>query len=211
MHATAEANARRFFGTYINLVPNPTIVEIGSQIGGNGTEFNIRSIAPPGSKYIGVDLERLPGVDIILEDPYKFPIEDNSVDFVVSSSCFEHIEFFWLTFLEAIRILKPTGVLYINAPSQGAFHRYPMDYWRFFPDSAHSLASWGKRNGYNCGVLEQYTSDKENDIWYDYVAVFIKDQNYISSYPYRILNNFGNYNNGSFYPHNVMMNELKWK
>jgi SAM-dependent methyltransferase len=211
MHATAEANARRFFETYVNQFPNPTIAEIGSQIGGNGSEFNIRSIAPPNSKYIGVDIEKLPGVDVILEDPYKFPIEDNSVDFVVSSSCFEHIEFFWLTFLEAIRILKPTGVLYINAPSIGAFHRYPMDYWRFFPDSAHSLSGWGNRNGYNCAVLEQYTSDKERDIWYDYVAVFIKDKNYISKYPQRILHNFNNYTNGSIFPHTEITNVLKWK
>jgi SAM-dependent methyltransferase len=211
MHATAEANARRFFGTYVNQVSNPIITEIGSQIGGNGREFNIRSLAPSGSKYIGIDLEKMPGVDVVLEDPYKFPIEDNSVDFIVSSSCFEHIEFFWLTFLEAIRILKPTGVLYINAPSIGAFHRYPMDYWRFFPDSAHSLSNWGVRNGYNCGVLEQYTSDKENDIWSDYISVYIKDKKYISNYPNRIINNFKNYTNGSIYPHNTISNELKWR
>ncbi len=43
MHATAEANARRFFGTYINVIPNPIIVEIGSQIGGNGSEFQRHS------------------------------------------------------------------------------------------------------------------------------------------------------------------------
>ncbi len=211
MHATAEANARRFFETYVSKVSNPTIAEIGSQIGGNGIEFNIRSLAPKNSTYIGIDLEKMPGVDIVLEDPYKFPIEDNSVDFIVSSSCFEHIEFFWLTFLEAIRILKPTGVFYINAPSIGAFHRFPMDYWRFFPDSAHSLSNWGVRNGYNCAVLEQYTSDKERDIWSDYVSIYIKDKNYISNYPNRIINNFSNYTNGSVHPHNVILNELKWR
>lgn len=211
MHATAENNARRFFTTYVSKVSNPTIVEIGSQIGGGGTEFNIRSLSPQNSTYIGIDLEKMPGVDVILEDPYKFPLEDNSVDFIVTSSCFEHIEFFWLTFLEGIRILKPSGVFYINAPSIGAFHRYPMDYWRFFPDSAHSLSNWGVRNGYNCAVLEQYTSDKENDIWYDYVGIFIKDKSYISNYPDRVINSFNNYTNGSMYPHNIMLNELKWK
>lgn len=211
MHATAENNARRFFTTYVSKVSNPTIVEIGSQIGGGGTEFNIRSLSPQNSTYIGIDLEKMPGVDVILEDPYKFPLEDNSVDFIVTSSCFEHIEFFWLTFLEGIRILKPSGVFYINAPSIGAFHRYPMDYWRFFPDSAHSLSNWGVRNGYNCAVLEQYISDKENDIWYDYVGIFIKDKSYISNYPDRVINSFNNYTNGSMYPHNIMLNELKWK
>ena len=39
------------------------------------------------------------GVDIVLEDPYCLPFADNSVDVVVSSSCFEQAEFFWLLFL----------------------------------------------------------------------------------------------------------------
>ena len=46
MHATAEANARRFFETYVNKVSNPTIAEIGSQIGGNGANERILNSAP---------------------------------------------------------------------------------------------------------------------------------------------------------------------
>jgi hypothetical protein len=69
MHATAEANAKRFFETYVNKVSNPTIAEIGSQIGGNGAEFNIRSLAPKNSTYIGIDLEKLPGVDEVTFRP----------------------------------------------------------------------------------------------------------------------------------------------
>ena len=207
MHQTAAENVTRFFNTYIYPKEQPhTIVEIGACIGG----FNIRSLNPEGSTYIGVDIHQVPGADIVLDDPYKLPFDDSSVDFVISSSCFEHSEFFWLNYLEAMRVLKPDGLFYLNAPSNGDFHRYPVDCWRFFPDSANALARWGKRHSYNCEVIEQYTSDKETDIWADYVAVFIKDVDNIDKYPLRILNNFSNYTNGSVFPHNNIQNFKHW-
>lgn len=42
-------------------------------------------------------------------------------DVVVSSSCVEHVEFFWLMFNEVMRVLKPDGLFYLNAPSNGEF------------------------------------------------------------------------------------------
>ena len=57
-------------------------------------------------------------------------------------------------FNEALRVLKPTGLLYINAPSNGAYHRYPVDCWRFYPDSGVALQNWGNRSGYECALLE---------------------------------------------------------
>lgn len=207
MHKTAENNARRFFNNYININLKPiTILEIGSYIGG----FSIRSLSPKNSNYIGVDLSKGPGVDIVLDDQYVLPFEDNTVDYVISSSCFEHSEFFWLNFLEIMRVLKPSGVFYLNAPSNGDFHRFPVDCWRFFPDSGNALSNWGKRNGYNCGVIEQYTSDKETDIWSDYVCIFIKDINQIHKYPNRIINSFNNYTNGSMHPNNEIKNLNVW-
>jgi SAM-dependent methyltransferase len=207
MHKTAEENAKRFFNNYINTnTNNTTILEIGSYIGG----FNIRSLSPKNSNYVGVDLVEGPGVDIVLQDQYVLPFEDNTIDFIISSSCFEHSEFFWLNFLEIMRVLKPSGIFYLNAPSDGDFHRFPVDCWRFFPDSGLALSNWGKRNGYNCGVIEQYTSNKETDIWSDYVCIFIKDIDKINNYNNRIINQFKNFTNGSLYPHNKIINLKSW-
>jgi SAM-dependent methyltransferase len=208
MHYTAEQNAKRFFATYINSIDQPIkILEIGSQIGG----FNIRSLAPSNSEYIGLDISPAPGVDVVLEDEYVFPFEDNSFDFIISSSCFEHIDFFWVSFLEILRVLKPHGLFYLNAPSTGDYHKYPIDSWRFYPDSGHSLVKWGNKNGINCGLLEYYTSNQENDIWADYIAIFIKDIVNINQYDSRILNSFNSYTNGSIYPHNNILNLKHWK
>lgn len=207
MHKTAEENAKRFFNEYVyNNDTELKILEIGSYIGG----FNIRSLNPKNSNYVGVDLSSGPGVDVVLNDPYVLPFDDNSFDYVISSSCFEHIDFFWLSFNEIMRVLKPSGVFYLNAPSNGDFHRYPIDSWRFFPDSAHSLTKWANRNGFNTILLEQYTSDKESDIWSDYVGIFLKDSMFIDKHPNRIINNFNNYTNGSIYPHNKILKEKKW-
>ena len=207
MHKTAEENAKRFFETYVSQNnENVSFLEIGSYL----SSFNIRLLAPTESNYVGVDLGPGPGVDIVLTDPYKLPFEDNTFDYVISSSCFEHSEFFWVLFLEIMRVLKPTGLFYLNAPSNGDFHRFPVDCWRFYPDSGEALSNWAKRNNYNSGVVEQYTSNNETDIWSDYVSIFIKDINTIEKYPNRITTNFNNYTNGSVFPHNSLLNKKLW-
>jgi SAM-dependent methyltransferase len=207
MHKTAEENAKRFFETYVSQNnENVSFLEIGSYL----SSFNIRSLAPTESNYVGVDLGTGPGVDIVLTDPYKLPFEDNTFDYVISSSCFEHSEFFWILFLEIMRVLKPTGLFYLNAPSNGDFHRFPVDCWRFYPDSANALSNWANRNNYNSGLIEQYTSNNETDIWSDYVSIFIKDINTIEKYPNRITTNFNNYTNGSVFPHNSLLNKKLW-
>ena len=207
MHKTAEENAKRFFETYVSQNnENVSFLEIGSYL----SSFNIRSLAPIESNYVGVDLGTGPGVDIVLTDPYKLPFEDNTFDYVISSSCFEHSEFFWVLFLEIMRVLKPTGLFYLNAPSNGDFHRFPVDCWRFYPDSGEALSNWAKRNNYNSGVVEQYTSNNETDIWSDYVSIFIKDINTIEKYPNKITTNFNNYTNGSVFPHNSLLNKKLW-
>ena len=205
MHLTSEQNARRFFDTYVS-GSDLTFLEIGSYL----SFFNIRSLAPIGSQYIGVDLGSGPGVDIVLDDPYKLPFEDNTFDYVISSSCFEHSEFFWLTYLEVIRVLKPSGLFYLNVPSIGDFHRFPVDCWRFFPDSAQAMARWAERNGYDTALIEQYTSDRETDIWADNVSVHLKDKKYLDKYPNRITDTFSNYTNGSVHPHTGLKNRKHW-
>lgn len=207
MHKTAEENARRFFDTYVSTREQCTILEIGSYIGG----FNIRSLAPKTIKYIGLDIRPGPGVDLITKEEHKIPLEDNSCDFIISSSCFEHTKFFWILFLDIIRVLKSHGLFYLNAPSNGKFHQYPIDAWRFFPDSGLVLSEWAKYNQYkNCEVLERYTSNHESDIWSDYVSVFIKDVNFQKTYPKTILDSFSNFTNGSIYPHSDIINKDHW-
>lgn len=184
-----------FFDTYSKSFKNQVgikIVEIGSQ-NVNGT---LRSVTPNEFEYIGVDFVEGDGVDIILDSPYSLPFETDSVDIVLSSSCFEHSEMFWLVHLEIMRILKPSGLFYLNVPSNGDFHSYPVDCWRFYPDSGNALVSWSKKMGYNSILLESYTSNQNLEHWNDFVAVFLKDEGEISKYQFRIIDSFTDFING---------------
>lgn len=124
---------------------------------------------------------------MVLDDPYKLPFADNSIDAAVSSSCFEHSEMFWLLFLEVIRVLKPNGLFFLNVPSNGSFHRYPVDCWRFFPESGKALVSWAKHNGYSSILLESFVSHQQVNVWNDFVAVYLKDEQFQTDYPERMI------------------------
>jgi len=195
MHDTALIYGKKFFDTYLKNVENLTIVDIGSE----DVNGSLRSIAPSNNTYVGVDFAKAKGVDIVITDPYSLPFNNETVDVVVSSSCFEHSEFFWLVFNEMLRILKPSGLIYMNVPSNGAYHRYPVDCWRFYPDSGVALQNWGNKSGYNCAMLESFIGVKKKDVWNDFVAVYVKDDNHSSKYCDRIQDTLTEFTNGRLY------------
>jgi SAM-dependent methyltransferase len=196
MHPTALHNCQQFFETYGDAIqkntPNAKVVEIGSQ----DVNGSLRTFCPANFEYTGVDFVAGKGVDLILDDPYQLPFADESVDVMLSSSCFEHSEMFWLLYLEIMRTLKPGGLFYMNVPSNGEFHRWPVDCWRFYPDSGRALITWAKRNGMKAELLESYTSMQIGDQWNDFVAVFVKDGDKAPLFPNRILDKKTDYANG---------------
>jgi len=128
----------------------------------------------PGWRYTGVDLEAGAGVDVVLSSPYRLPMATRSTDVVISGQAFEHIEYFWMTWLEMLRVLKPGGHVFLIAPSRGYEHRYPQDCWRFYPDAWRALAKFGA-----CELLEVHTDwgahhDPSSSDWGDTVGVFRK-------------------------------------
>ena len=93
-----------------------------------------------------------------------------------------------------MRILKPEGLFYLNAPSAGSVHRYPVDCWRFYPDSGLALTNWGRRNDIPCSLVESFIH--EGGSWQDFVAVILKDEKYLGRYTERIIDSRTNYQNG---------------
>lgn len=182
MHPTALEHGRKFFDAYLSNTKGLTIVDIGSQ----DVNGSLRQFCSLENKYIGIDFANAKGVDIVLSDPYSIPLLSDSVDVCISTSCFEHSEFFWLLFNEIMRIIKPTGLFYLNAPSSGPYHQYPVDCWRFRNDAPIALKNWSRRSGYNTFLLESFVNTQNNDTWQDCVSVFIKDEKYIKNYPNRI-------------------------
>jgi hypothetical protein len=98
-----------FFDTYVTRLGNVTDIDIGAQ----DVNGSLREVCPASARYIGVDLENGKGVDVVLTDPYSLPFDHESTDVVVSSSCFEHSQMFWLVFMEGLRILSSQAVFSI--------------------------------------------------------------------------------------------------
>jgi SAM-dependent methyltransferase len=169
VHDTALKHGRLFFESYWQ--PSfEVVVDLGSQ----DVNGSLRDCCPPDARYVGLDMEPGRGVDIVVEPGAPLPFADASVDVVVSTSAFEHDVFFWETFLELVRVLRPGGLVYINAPSNSDFHRYPLDCWRFYPDAGIALAKWADSRGLPVELVESFVAQPGEAGWADFVAVFRK-------------------------------------
>lgn len=171
MHPTSYDNALYFYELYIKPFlfndGSPLVVEFGScDINGN-----LRNIFKH-CEYIGLDMVAGKNVDIVCHSEHT-PFENESVDYVISSSNFEHDECFWMTFLEMCRITKENGLIYINAPSAGKYHAFPTDCWRFMADTGKALVKWATRYGYNIVLLNTYLDTR--NVWCDNVCIFYKE------------------------------------
>ena len=207
MHDTALEFGELFFDTYLRDVQQPRIVDVGAQ----DLNGSLRRFAPEGSVYTGIDFSPGKGVDLVLDDPYHFPFDDESFDVCLSSSCLEHAEFFWLSILEMFRVLKPEGLLFLNVPTNGSYHRFPVDCWRFFPDSGEALARWGRRQGYACGLLESFVGQSRSDVWNDFICVFVKDTRFQERYPKRMFKIARDSFNGRLAEHlDVLRHKTDW-
>lgn len=99
----------------------------------------------PDWNYVGVDMEPGPGVDLVLDKPYKWgAVKSSSVDVLISGQAFEHIEYIWITMVEISRVLKPEGICCLIAPSSGVEHKHPLDCWRIYPDGFAALAAFAQ-------------------------------------------------------------------
>ena len=141
-----------------------TVVDVGS-FDVNGTYRHL--FDHPGFHYRGVDVQEGPNVDIMMDSPSSIPINSEAVDLVVSGQMLEHAPRFWEVFAEMSRLLRRGGILIVVAPSAGPEHRYPVDCYRFLPDSFRSLA---ESNGLDALDIRVNNFGP----WYDLVGVFEK-------------------------------------
>ena len=170
MHDSAFRIGELVMQTYCDL-PKARILEIGSM----DVNGSLREAAAPTTEYVGVDLEEGPSVDVVIKPGQKLPFEDSSFDLIMASSAFEHDPRFWDTFVEMCRVTRPGGHIYVNAPSNGGVHRYPLDCWRFYPDAGLALSEYAKDHQIKIDLVESFVGKRYPDSWdgwNDFVAIF---------------------------------------
>ena len=169
MHQSSFDHMQDLAARYLDRAQEVTIADIGSH-DVNGSYRPI--FRAPCWSYCGVDLSAGPNVDVVLSSPYRFPFATASFDLVVSGQAFEHIDYFWLSWLEMVRILRPEGLIFLIAPSRGPEHRYPVDCWRFFPDAYRALARWGELEAVEIHTDWSPHPEPYSASWGDTVGVF---------------------------------------
>src|SRR5271155_971762 len=156
MHVSAFEKIRAFRNAYIADDGNRVrVLDVGS--GCNKEDRSYRDLFPgPIFEYVGLDLEPGHNVDLVPGDPFAWiELAAESVDIVVSGQTFEHNPYFWITAAEIARVLVPGGLAAVVAPSTGRVHRFPLDCWRFYPDSWSSVCAY-----VGLDLLEGFTEGK---------------------------------------------------
>ena len=115
-------------------IAGKTVIEVGAQdINGSARQF-IEALQP--LKYIGVDIVKSPGVDIVCDATKLIDIfGKESCDVVIATEVIEHIKDWKLAIHNFKSILRPNGIVLITTRSKGyPYHGYPFDFWRFEGD-----------------------------------------------------------------------------
>ena len=168
MHSSAMRISGEFFKRY-SFTTMARVLEIGS-LDVNGS---LRAHKPADVEWIGVDIEPGRGVDVVVQPHERLPFPDNHFDLVVASSVYEHDTAFWKTMAEMARVANQRAFIYINAPSNGQVHRYPVDVFRFYPDAGIALVKVVQAAGKPGAFLsESFIANQDHEgIWNDFVAV----------------------------------------
>ena len=110
MHPTSLENMARCRDRYagpgwLEALPAPQVLDLGAADVNGSYRALFRH---PRLRYTGADLAPGPGVDVVLDDPYRLPFDDASMDLVLSGQMLEHCEFIWRAFDEMVRVPMPS-------------------------------------------------------------------------------------------------------
>jgi len=117
------------------------VIELGSRNVNGSLRPLVLSKQP--SEYIGVDIERGPGVDrvcSVCDVASKFGKE--SFDLAIATELLEHVRDWRSAVSNMKAILKPGGILLITTRSRGfPYHGFPNDFWRYGPEDMEKIFS----------------------------------------------------------------------
>ena len=104
-----------------------------------------RPLLPRGARYRAIDVAaaredfgyEVPDTEYF--EGERWPVEDSSVDVVLSTETLEHVPEPAAFLAEARRVCRDGGRLVLTVPFAARWHYIPHDYWRFTPSSLRNL------------------------------------------------------------------------
>lgn len=107
------------------------VIDIGS-LNVNGTfRHMVQELIAP-TKYLGIDIEMGPDVDVVGNMYDVVEEHPGPWSLVLSTEALEHIEFWQKAISNMKEITKPGGYILITTRAPGfGKHNYPSDYWRY--------------------------------------------------------------------------------
>lgn len=140
MHYGALHIMKKFVGEYLDFNKKLRILEVGSLDTNNGKKdlvFRRYFRNNPNWEFVGLDIVAGKNVDVVANDPYNYPFDDNSFDVVISGNTLEHVQDTHKFIREIARLTK--DLVCIMVPNNRPYHAYPMDCWRIYPDGLKFL------------------------------------------------------------------------
>jgi SAM-dependent methyltransferase len=95
----------------------------------------------PQARWLAADLPGNPAADLVLRADGTVPLEDGSVDAVLSTQVLEHAEDPALHLRECARVLRPGGRLLLSTHGIMVFHPDPDDLWRWTHSGLRRIVS----------------------------------------------------------------------
>jgi len=130
------------------LGPAPVVLDYGAD------DSPYRRHLPPGADYRAADLAGNRRADVEVRADGTLPVDDGSVDLVLSTQVLEHVEDPALYLSECTRVLRPGGSLVLTTHGIMYLHRDPQDYWRWTCDGLEKVvAEAGLEVSRSVGVL----------------------------------------------------------
>lgn len=117
------------------------VIEVGSYDVNGSIRPYVESLTP--SEYIGVDIQKGPGVDIVGDAHSLVNIfGKESFDIVISNEMLEHVKDWRKVVSNLKNICKKNGMIIITTRSFGfRYHAWPYDFWRYELDDMKKIFS----------------------------------------------------------------------